>query len=254
MGGSAKYRFFKRRRNNGMSDDFIQIQWEMSKEYANDIYRKNLSLEKLNKLSGEKQADLLNKLSMIDIEYLPENLQIGSDDNEFGDFTQKLAYFLHINEKPTVLGEDGFTEYMQNNNISQSDLITRAVTTGDTLQSWMDDEENYISGRIGEHFFGYGSYFAHNNGKPLGGYGNSFMNAIVSPDAKVLDLNKLGELKRAIEKLPKEVQNIIPDGEDGVSAIAMLAGYDAIQTYPDKYIVVINRGAIITDGVIRTRE
>ncbi len=231
------------------------MKWENSKEFSDELKKKNLTIEKFRKMSGEKQADLLDKINSIDMEHLPEYLQIGDLNDDAGNLTQKIAYFLNMNEKATVLSSDEFQKYMDDNGMSENDLITRAVIHEQSLTDWLNEDETYISGRIGLHIHGYGLYFSHTKGQPLGGYGSNYLNAVVKPEAKVLNLNDFSTypLRRAYESLPKEVQEMIPNGEDGISMIAMLAGYDAIQTYPENHIVALNRSALVTDGVIHSK-
>ena len=258
MGGSARYRFYKKAKQDALSrgldwesrKPFVDMQWETSTERMRDL-KKHMTIDKFMKLSGEKQIELLDTINMMDIEDLPEYLQIGAGE-EYGDMTQKLAYILNMNEKPQIMSHDDFIKYMEDHNIPKESLLTRTVDYESALENFLTSDETYIGGRIGNHVFGYGTYFGYSNGEGSREYGSYSLNAILSPNAKIFS-------REDYLKLPKEVQEYVnsiptPRGYDNsASIIAMITGCDAIRT-PDNSIVILNRSAIITDGIISEIE
>lgn len=204
-------------------------------------------LDKFNELDDYDKAVAFQEGLYINQNELPDKLKVGGESQ-----TQNLVYSWGINDKPTVLSSEDFDKYLKDHNIEDLDIITRSVNamTEQCLTDWMHDDLNYISGRFGGAIFGEGFYFGHNFGKSMnyGGANNKTIRAVIKPDAKILKIEDLREVR---DQLPRDYigEMLNPNNDKDKSVIAILGGYDGIIA-PNGYVNIINRSCVIVDETI----
>jgi len=204
-------------------------------------------LDKFNELDDYDKAVAFQEGLYINQNELPDKLKVGGESQ-----TQNLVYSWGINDKPTVLSSEDFDKYLKDHNIEDLDIITRSVNamTEQCLTDWMHDDLNYISGRFGGANFGEGFYFGHNFGKSMnyGGANNKTIRAVIKPDAKILKIEDLREVR---DQLPRDYigEMLNPNNDKDKSVIAILGGYDGIIA-PNGYVNIINRSCVIVDETI----
>lgn len=186
-----------------------------------------------------------------DMSKLPEKLQIGGSSE-----TQLLVYALDLNDKPTVLDHDNFVQYVQDNGLTDEDIFTRSTHNKETLTNWIYDDLNYIGGRFGGNKYGNGTYFAQTGGTEFSKFGNNSINAVLKPNAKILDASKKWDIYNSLsETLQKAIGYWDGGFGEPLSMMATILGYDAIRI-PNgggrgkDYLCVINRSALIVDEKI----
>ena len=135
-----------------------------------------------------------------------------------GDQTQAFVYQAGMNGLPQVMDAASFQQFLQSNNISQSDVLARSVndikysagghqmslTGKQQADMLMYSKFNYIGGKHGGQALGAGAYFARNGGVPTG-YGNYTMVAAINPAlARPITLSRLQtEAARFAQTHPK---------------------------------------------------
>ena len=190
--------------------------------------------------------------------------------SDVDDATQRFIYTIGANEKPLVLDDNAFDQFMADNNIGQSEILSRSVddityTNNDGTAIKMTADRvsrllkysrlNYIGGKYGGQLYGAGTYFAMNGGGNTG-YGNTTINAVLNPaTARVITDTQLRAAIPAFEQShPKFAQAtgglrgsgfFTGGGNDNLSIYAMAMGYNVIKSSHNNYHNVIDRRAIV---------
>lgn len=188
------------------------------------------------------------------------------------DLTQKFVFQAGLNEKPTVLDTKDFMQFMQDNNIPQTQVINRSVddisytnqqgyTTNLSAQQVQDilkySKLTYIGGKHGGKAYGAGAYFAMTGGRNTG-YGANTATAVLHPtNAKIIDDNLLyTKAKSFAQSHPKFAKAVGSITNSNMSVYALAMGYNVITDHSAKngsymrgnsgdYYNVIDRSALV---------
>lgn len=191
------------------------------------------------------------------------------------DPTQKFVFQAGLNEKPMVLDQQAFNQFMQDNNISQGEIINRSVnsvsytnqqgyTTSLTSQQVQDilkySKLTYIGGKHGGQAYGAGAYFAMNGGSNTG-YGQNTATAVLHPtNAKIISEASLQsqayQFAQSHPKFAKAVGSYNTGTNGNASIYALAMGYNVITDHSMKngtykrpnsgdYYNVIDRSALV---------
>lgn len=191
------------------------------------------------------------------------------------DPTQKFVFAAGLNEKPMVLDDNAFYQYMKDNNISNNQILARNVTgftytnqgnndvtlTADQITDMMKYSRlNYIGGKHGGQAYGAGAYFDMNGGKSTGyagasggKLGKATTIAVLNPKTtRAIDLNNLEIKARTFAanhpKFAAQVGQPTSYGRgNNISIYALAMGYNVITdsaNYPS-YHNVIDRSALV---------
>lgn len=165
--------------------------------------------------------------------------------SDVNDATQKFVYQIGLNEKPTVLDNQAFNQFMQDNNISSRQMIARSVddnyytnndgtrvnlTANDITDIMMYSKLNYIGGKHGGMAYGAGTYFDMNGGKNTG-YGNGKTAVAVLDPAKTkaISINQLRmDAQSWAASHPKSASAIGSFTTRNSSIYALAMGYNVI--------------------------
>ena len=155
------------------------------------------ALDNISSLSDVQLANLL---------YQADGIQMPNMLSDMRDPTQEFVFATGLNEKPLVLDSAEFNQFMQDNGISQSEIMSRSVNSvsyrnadgtqiklsGDqVLNTMMYSRLNYIGGKRGGQLYGAGTYFDMNGGSNTG-YGSSTAYAVLNPKtARVISESQL---------------------------------------------------------------
>lgn len=207
----------------------------------------------LSRMSDDQLAALVTQSKAVD---MPNHL------SDVDDKTQRFVYMAGLNEKPLVVDDAGFANFMQQNGIPQSQVMGRTVTskpyvvngtkiylTPDQINAMTKDSEfNYIGGKWGGMVHGAGTYFDMNGGKPTG-YGGSgkgsTMIAVLNPaKAKVINHGQLDSAaRRFAQSHPKFASAVGGYSNRTMSIYALAMGYNVIRA--GSYNNVIDRSALV---------
>ena len=177
--------------------------------------------------------------------------QLTSDFNLAKNIIEKQGF----DGKPTVMSKEELTKYIQENGTME---LFRGYGSDDsgTLSSYSDGFKTgdmYISGDK-DSLYGAGIYTTNTkrtaNNYASGMDGKSFNHSRIDrmtlrKDAKILSVNAFGGEPAEVDGYD---HGFSPSSSLGNYAAAK--GYDAIQVErgPEKYLVIVNRTAVITDG------
>lgn len=177
--------------------------------------------------------------------------------NDIPDQTQKFVYQVGLNGAPTVMDQQQFDQFMQQNNIPRSQIMARSVNKNGpyTAQHIADmfkySELTYIGGKQGGQVSGAGTYFDMNGGRNTG-YGNgATIQAVLNPaTARVADYNTLPRQAQAFARShPKFAAAVgaFSYGRGGNASIYALAmGYNVIAGGASStYRNIIDRSAVV---------
>lgn len=191
--------------------------------------------------------------------------------NDTPNLTQRFVYAAGLNAKPTVLDATAFANFMQQNNISQSEIIARSVkgaqyTSGGLSYNLTDkmvnqmlvhSKLNYIGGKVGGSAYGCGSYFAQTGGANTG-YGNATITAVLNPStARVIQERQLRRMATQYAKTHPQFAKAVgtytgstwgtSTQRNNMSIYALALGYNVISdgTGPGTYYNVIDRSALV---------
>lgn len=219
------------------------------------------ALNAISQMNDSQLAALMNQAKTVD---LPNQL------NDVSDITQKFVFAAGLNEKPAVLSDSEFKQFMKDNNMTRSDILSRSVnapkpfknasgtlitmSAQDVTDMMMYSRLNYIGGKQGGQWLGAGTYFDHVNGRATG-YGGHTVNAVLNPKtAKVIDHNTLGTRARAFDRSHPQFARATggyngsySGGKNNMAIYALALGYNAISEYGG-YINVIDRAALVYNG------
>lgn len=150
------------------------------------------AVDAIAQMSDDQLATLVNSAIGVD---MPNFLA------DIKDTTQNFVFAAGLNEKPLVLDKSAFDQYMKDNNISQSQIMSRYFNSGhetsgttpakynktaDQISDIIKNSRlNYIGGKQGGQAYGGGTYFDMNGGQSTG-YGGTGMTAVLSKNAKII--------------------------------------------------------------------
>lgn len=215
----------------------------------------------LSQMDDDSLANLIKQSKNVD---MPNHLA------DINDPTQKFVYQAGLNAKPMVLDKASFDQYLKDNNIPKSNILSRTVSDSPPIsvngvtytlkaaqiqQMTRDSALNYIGGKHGGQVYGAGTYFDMNGGANTG-YGSVrgksvTIHGVLSPNAKVIDK---GSLQSAAitwsRKNPKSAAAIGSINNKNLSIYALAMGYNVItdsKTRPS-YHNIIDRSALVLDS------
>lgn len=218
------------------------------------------ALNAISQMDDSQLAALMTRARAAD---LPNQL------NDASDITQKFVFASGLNEKPAVLDDAAFKQYMKDNNLTSNDLIARSVngfsytnasgtlikmSGSDVADMMMYSRLNYIGGKHGGQALGAGTYFDHTNGKATG-YGGHTVTAVLNPKtARVIDYGQLGAKARAFDaahpkfaKTTGGYNTAFSGGRNNMAIYALAMGYNCISA-GNGYVNVIDRAALVYNG------
>ena len=182
--------------------------------------------------------------------------------NDVPDQTQKFVYQVGLNGAPQVMDQQQFDQFLQQNNIPRSQIMSRSVSgNGPYSAQQITDmfrysELTYIGGKQGGQASGAGTYFDMNGGGATGygGYGrnSATMQAVYNPaTARVIDFNALrrqaASFASSHPKFARAVGGFTAGHNGNASIYALAMGYNAISGGPVSrtYQNVIDRSAVV---------
>lgn len=184
---------------------------------------------------------------------------------DVSDQTQKFVFTAGINEKPVVLDDADFAQYLSDNGISQRDILSRSVdpvtytnNDGTTVKLSADDvidlmkysRLNYIGGKVNGQRFGAGTYFDQTGGTRTG-YGGTTAVAALNPNtAKVITDTQLMTKARAFARSHPQFARAVGSYDtsfynNNMSIYALAMGYNVIKDSLSGYHNVIDRSALV---------
>lgn len=190
---------------------------------------------------------------------MPNNL------DDVSDITQKFVFHNGLNDKPEVLDAAAFSKFMSDNNISQSQVLSRSINGGtlktsaggsrnlsakDVADMMMYSRLNYVGGKHGGQAYGAGTYFDMNGGGNTS-YGGRTVNAVLNPKtAKVIDNSTLGQKARAFDKAHPQFAKATGGYStsfynNNMSVYALVLGYNVIKNANGGYHNIIDRKALV---------
>ena len=182
--------------------------------------------------------------------------------NDVPDQTQKFVYQVGLNGAPQVMDQQQFDQFLQQNNIPRSQIMSRSVSgNGPYSAQQITDmfrysELTYIGGKQGGQMSGAGTYFDMNGGGSTGygGYGKTTatMQAVYNPaTARVIDFHRLQSQARSFAashpKFAAEVGSFRAGRNGNASIYALAMGFNAISGGPvsSTYQNIIDRSAVV---------
>lgn len=185
------------------------------------------------------------------------------------DVTQKFVYTAGLNEKPQVLDNAQFSQFMKDNNLSTSDLISRDInpityknnsgtnvkmTADDVADMMMYSRYNYIGGKVNGQALGAGTYFDHVNGGSTGygGRNSKTVVGVLNPaTARPISSRNLASQARQFAQTHPQFAKAVgaynssfSGGKNNMSIYALAMGYNVIID-SGGYTNVIDRSAIV---------
>ena len=206
----------------------------------------------LSQMSDSQLAALYNASRNVD---MPNHL------SDIDDATQKFVYTAGINEKPTVLDDASFNQYLAANNIPTSQILSRSTGGADYVvngtrihmsadqvsQLMKDGEMTYVGGKYGGMVHGAGTYFDRNGGGPTGyagGRNSVTMIGVLKPNARVINESSLSASVGSFRAShPQFARAVGPYTHRTMSIYALAMGYQVIQY--GSYHNVIDRSATV---------
>lgn len=178
------------------------------------------------------------------------------------DITQQFVFYNGINAKPQVLDSAAFSQFMQQNGIPQSNILSRSVNGGilntssggqrtltpkDVADMMMRSRLNYIGGKHGGQVYGAGTYFDMNGGGNTG-YGSGVtVNAVLNPrTAKIIGQHQLFNLAQTFDASHPQFAKATGGIQSSNQSIyALVMGYNVIKSDYNSYHNVIDRSALV---------
>lgn len=210
----------------------------------------------LSQMTDAQLAQLARQAQTID---MPNAL------NDVVDQTQRFVFAAGINELPTVLDDAAFKQYMIDNGIPQSQVLTRSVdpvtyknndgtavrlSANDVIDMMKYSKLNYIGGKVGGQAYGAGTYFDQTGGRSTG-YGNTTATAVLNPaTARVIDDRTLMSKAKAFSKSHPQFTRAVGAfstsfRNNNMSIYALAMGYNVIKDHYGGYHNVIDRSALV---------
>lgn len=182
------------------------------------------------------------------------------------DKTQRFVFQIGLNDKPMVLDTAAFTQFLSDNNISRSQILSRSVNGGtlktssggtrslsaqDVVDMMTQSRLNYIGGKHGGQRFGAGTYFDQNGGGNTG-YGNGkTVTAVLNPKtARIISSSDLAKKAAAFDKSHPKFAKATGGYStsfynNNMSIYALVLGYNVIKESYGSYHNVIDRKALV---------
>lgn len=185
--------------------------------------------------------------------------------NDVADQTQRFVFMAGINEKPTVLDDADFDQYMKDNGISRSQLLSRSVnpitytnndgtrvtmSASDVIDMMKYSRLNYIGGKVNGQAYGAGTYFDMAGGRNTG-YGGTTATAVLNPStAKIITDTQLRTKAAAFAQSHPQFARAIGAYDtsfynNNMSIYALAMGYNVIKDSSSGYHNVIDRSALV---------
>lgn len=211
----------------------------------------------LSQLSDDQLAQLVTQSKTASI---PNHL------NDAPDATQKFMFAAGMHSKPQVLDKAAFQQYMKDNNIPQSKILSRStgganysvggvnvnLSADQTKQLLLDGVYTYVGGKHGGNVYGSGTYFDVTGaiGKGTGyvsGKNSTVINAVLSKTANPIDKRTLTNVKiPAFQKShPKFAKAVGHVNNDNIAIYALAMGHDVITSNINNYHNIIDRSAMV---------
>ena len=178
--------------------------------------------------------------------------------NDVPDQTQKFVYQVGLNGAPTVMDQQQFNQFMQQNNIPRSEIMSRSVNGNGpySAQNIADmfkySEMNYIGGKKGGQVSGAGTYFDMNGGRNTGYGSGATIQAVLNPaTARTVDYYALRSQAQSFAsshpQFARAVGSFRYGGNGNASIYALAMGYNVITGGPvtSTYRNVIDRSAVV---------
>ena len=208
------------------------------------------AVTQLSQMTDDQLSQLVMQSKTVD---MPSQL------SDVSDATQKFVYLAGLNEKPQVLSDKAFKQYMSDNGLTKSDILSRSVgganysVQGTSIRlspTQVTDMTkysalNYIGGKVGGQVYGAGTYFDQNGGRNTGYSNGATMIGVLSKNAKPITKSSLIQKSQAwARKNPKSAQAIGRISNSNLSIYALAQGYNVI-TSGNGYFNVIDRSAVV---------
>ena len=210
----------------------------------------------LTQMSDAQLAQLANQAKNIN---MPNFL------SDVSDQTQNFVFAAGLNERPQVLDDAAFTQFMSDNNIPQSKVLTRSVNpityvnaSGTKVKMSADDvidmlkysRLNYIGGKVNGQAYGAGTYFDQTGGRNTG-YGQRTATAVLNPaTAHVITDTQLSTQARQFAQTHPQFARAVGAYNtsfrgNNMSIYALAMGYNVIKDSSSGYHNVIDRSALV---------
>ena len=209
----------------------------------------------LSNMTDDQLANLMDQSKTVD---MPNHL------NDVVDATQKFVYASGANGMPTVLPDAQFDQYLKDNGISRSQILSRSTGGADytvnrvhvrlsadqVTQMMKYSQLNYIGGKYGGHLYGSGAYFDMNGGSNTGyaqGASSATAIAVLNPKtAHVISKNTLqAKIPAFATSHPKFARAVGRVTNENLSIYALAMGYNVIRSDHNNYHNVIDRSALV---------
>ena len=219
------------------------------------------SFDALRKMTDDQLADIVNKSKTVS---MPNQI------SDIDDATQKFVYQANINDKPQVLDQTEFNQFLKDNNLGTKDLLSRDINpisyknnsgtnvnlkAQDVADMMMYSKLNYIGGKVNGQAYGAGTYFDHTGGKSTGYGRGNFVTAVavLNPaTARPISESNLqrqaASFARSHPKFAKAVGSYntsYSGGKNNMAIYALAMGYNVITADYGGYTNVIDRSALV---------
>lgn len=214
------------------------------------------ALTALTQMSDDQLAQLAQ---------LAKTTQLPNHLNDVDDLTQKFVYTAGLNARPTVMDQAAFNQFMADNHIPRSQILSRSVSgatyrVGNTqynlspqqvIQMFTQSRLTYSGGKVGGQALGGGTYFDMNGGGNTG-YGGTTMTGVLNPaTARVITTSDLARKAQAFAASHPKFARAVGAYSGGTfgsktnnaSIYALAMGYNVIQR--GSYHNVIDRSAVV---------
>ena len=213
--------------------------------------------------TGQASATLAQIASMTDDQLAQAVIDSRTVDmpnflNDVPDQTQRFVYQVGLNGAPTVLDQQSFNQFMQQNGIPRRQIMSRSVdgngpyTAQQIANTFKYSELNYIGGKHGGQASGAGAYFDMNGGGGTGYGTGALITAVYNPQtARVIDFHALQRNARSFAashpKFARAVGSFSTGHNGNASIYALAMGYNAISGGPvsSTYQNIIDRSAVV---------
>ncbi len=185
--------------------------------------------------------------------------------SDVDDQTQRFVFVAGINDRPQVLDDAAFAQFMADNGIPRSQILSRSVkpityinndgskvtlSGDDVLDVLKYSRLNYIGGKKGGEAYGAGAYFDMTGGQQTG-YGSTTATAVLNPaTARVITDTQLrvkaAQFARTHPQFAKAAGPYDTSFyNNNMSIYALAMGYNVIKDSGSGYHNVIDRGALV---------
>lgn len=215
------------------------------------------ALATLSNMTDQQLMTLMMSSKHVD---MPNHLNdVGANDGS--NTTQKFVFAAGLNGLPTVLDDAAFNQYMKDNHIAQSEILSRSTNGANytvnnvhvrlTPQQVTDilkySALNYVGGKHGGNVYGSGTYFDQVGGQNTGYAGGATVLAVLNPKtAKVITKSALKQkIPSFAASHPKFARAVGAVDYDNLSIYALAMGYNVIKADHCNYHNVIDRTALV---------